>query len=125
MTSESKDNDAAVAKVRPLNATQTKNLTRLVENDFNRLRSELKAFAQEQTEVRTAEIRKEASALRMEEISARLRGLIDTYNDDVRQIAAEANEFGITVKMPAINTTQVAVTDKRMTDKITSEVHRI
>jgi len=115
-TSDQKD--AAVEKVRPLNATQTRNLTALVKGDFQVMRSELQQFAAEQKHNKTEEIKAQASFKRMEEVKAAAIEVCREYQKKMQELSYQAQKDGISLSYTGVASERVSVNDSTINAKI-------
>lgn len=124
MTSKTVDKDekvaAAVERVRPLTAGQANKLEKLVHNDFQQLRIQIREAAEQKIAVKHREMKAEASEERAfaykEEAEKLLRQFRQAQSDLIK--VATANGFEITMTQLSFSVDNVMVTDKRLQQRM-------
>lgn len=94
----------AVEKVRPLSATQTRALSKLVANDADQVRSEINEFAERQKAEATERLRAEwaerqGSASEWED---KARAAMSRFESTRRRLIREAEDAGVSLSMPGV-----------------------
>jgi len=89
--------DAAIEKVRPLSLGASRNLQKLIENDFSALREQLGQYAADLLEQAETKIRKKwaAKGLDVNAYVDRMTALHRKLEDDQQALIREAREAGI------------------------------
>jgi len=103
MTEAKEKVEQAVANVRPLNATQSRNLEKLVLNDFHTLELEIREMHDETLRAKIDELGKDTSEENQKKLAAKAQKLIDKYSADRTKLIAEAKAMNITLTMPQID----------------------
>lgn len=92
----------AVTTVRPLTSSQAKNLERLVINDFNKVRGEIRLHAQQKTREAQLEYERAFESPDKQKFRGKATKLIEKYNRESAAIQEEARVAGITLSIPNI-----------------------
>lgn len=96
--------NGVVDRVRPLSATAARSLTKLVENDFEMLRSEMNEYQSEQVEAKVREMRAGADPEMMERAQRQGDDIVDAFRRQRRELIDQARQRGLTVTMPDLGT---------------------
>lgn len=106
--------EAAVQNVRPLNATQSRNLKDLVENDFHTLMLEIQEISAENLRTQLEELGKSTTEAAQKKFESKAEKLIQKYQNDRLKLIQEAREQNMTLAMPTIDQMRhgITVTDE-------------
>jgi len=101
----------AMEDQRPLNATQGRNLQRIVKNDFERLKAELELFRVEERTRREQEIRENYRTSRESRttLENEIRVLNRQYRAEAERLRGRAREMGLTVNQGLTAPSEVVV----------------
>lgn len=116
---ETATKEEVIERVRPLNATQTRNLTKLVMEDFESLRMELKQFNEDRKNSREKEMRAGADYRVKSQYIAKGQALVDEYMEKVRVLNLEAMNHGINVSCPSVHTYNVTAKETELDRRVT------
>jgi len=109
----------AINRVRPLNATQSRYLLKLVENDFAQLRAEITEMADEQRKAKLKEATEGATADQLKVFGDRAYDLVNDFAKKRRDLIDEAKAQGISLNMPNPHSGQsVTTSDDELQNKI-------
>ncbi len=111
---------AAIEAIRPLGATQNRNLLRIIETDYQMLRQQVSDFADEQLAAKKKEIRAAQSEGPKRELEDKMREIAIRYTDEMRALSRTAEDAGFTIHYPS-----VMKTDRYEETKFTVDYSRL
>ena len=112
--------EEAVQNVRPLNATQGRNLLAIVKGDFEILELEMRNFSEEKLAEKQKQIRQESNAAKQDEFKDKAQKLLEKQRQARLDLVSDARRVGITLSFSNTSIGSVEVRDDEMNQKINS-----
>jgi hypothetical protein len=109
-----RDQDQRIERVRPLNATQTNNMLKIITGDYEVLRAEVVQFASEEKTRREEQAKLDINAEKMERLLAEATALVRDFNDQARLLSNLARGEDISLVFPTVLESGIKIDDSRL-----------